>query len=101
MHSLTILLNLVGNVSSVVVSLDLKWAIELGSALAILMNFIWKEFKGKLLAWLWDYSHSWSASFRFLGCHSENQPLENGRPQSGVLSLVLFSALIEFSTYNS
>ncbi|XP_050739898.1 uncharacterized protein LOC127009964 [Eriocheir sinensis] len=81
--------------TAVVVFLDLEKAFELASAPAILSILAEKGVRGRLLAWIGHYLMGRQAAVRYQGCTSAIETLENGTPQGGVLSPVLFNLLVE------
>ena len=93
--SIMALLSQVNNRPAVAVFLDLEKAFELASAHAILAALVQKGVRGRLLTWLQDYLLDRRARVRFQGERSAFRRLENGTPQGGVLSPVLFNLLME------
>ena len=54
-----------------------------------------KGVRGRLLAWLQDYLQHRRARVKFQGLKSSYKELENGTPQGGILSPLLFNLLME------
>ena len=80
---------------TLVVFLDLEKAFELASPHAILAALVRKGVRGRLLAWLQDYLQHRRARVKFQGLKSSYKELENGTPQGGILSPLLFNLLME------
>lgn len=80
---------------AVAVFLDLEKAFEIASATTILAILAEKGVGGRLLRWIGDYLEGRQAAVRFQGHTSRTLHLENGTPQGGILSPVLFNVLVE------
>ncbi|XP_050706238.1 uncharacterized protein LOC126991544 [Eriocheir sinensis] len=80
---------------AVVVFIDLEKAFELASAPAMLSILAERGVRGRLLAWVGHYLEGRRAAVRFQGHTSAIETFENGTPQGGVLSPVLFNLLVE------
>ena len=80
---------------TVIIFLDLEKAFELASPHAILTALVGKGVRGHLLAWLRDYLQHRRARVKFQGQRSSLRELENGTPQGGILSPLLFNLLME------
>ncbi|XP_050710063.1 uncharacterized protein LOC126994835 [Eriocheir sinensis] len=80
---------------AVVVFLDLEKAFELASVPAVLSILAEKGVRGRLLACIGQYLQDRRAAAHFQGCRSTTRAFENGTPQVGVLSPVLFNMLVE------
>ncbi|XP_076044675.1 uncharacterized protein LOC143027293 [Oratosquilla oratoria] len=93
--SILMLLNQVNHRPAIVVFLDLEKAFELASPHAILAALVREGVMGRMLAWLRDYLQHRSARVKFQGLKSSFQRLENGTPQGGILSPLLFNLLME------
>ncbi|XP_076030419.1 uncharacterized protein LOC143018719 [Oratosquilla oratoria] len=93
--SILTLLNQVNHRPAIVVFLDLEKAFEQASPHAILAALVRKGVMGRILAWLRDYLQHRRARVKFQGLKSSFQRLENGMPQSGILSPLLFNLLME------
>ncbi|XP_076042108.1 uncharacterized protein LOC143026006 [Oratosquilla oratoria] len=93
--SILTLLNQVNHRPAIVVFLDLEKAFELASPHAILAALVRKGVMGRMLAWLRDYLQHRRARVKFQGLKSSFQRLENGTPQGGILSPLLFNLLME------
>ncbi|XP_076069251.1 uncharacterized protein LOC143041313 [Oratosquilla oratoria] len=93
--SIMTLLSHIDNRPAVAVFLDLEKAFELASAHAILDALVQRGVQGRLLSWIEDYLLHRRARVRFQGHLSAYRDLENGTPQGGVLSPVLFNLLME------
>ncbi|XP_076039453.1 uncharacterized protein LOC143024524 [Oratosquilla oratoria] len=89
------LLNQVNHRPAIVVFLDLEKAFELVSPHAILAALVRKGVMGGMLAWLRDYLQHRRARVKFQSLKSSFQRLENGTPQGGILSPLLFNQLME------
>ncbi|XP_063885546.1 uncharacterized protein LOC135113854 [Scylla paramamosain] len=70
-------------------------AMEEASPHAILDTLVRKWVRGRLLAWLHDYLQHRRARVRFQGLRSSFKEFENGTPQAGILSPLLFNLLME------
>ena len=73
-------------------------AFELVDHSAILDILARKGVKGRVLAYIKDYLQDRSARVNVQGTQSEFYPLENGVPQGGILSTILFNVPIVVST---
>ena len=93
--SIITLLTRVNHRPTVAVFLDLEKAFELASPHAILAALAGKGVRGRLLAWLRDYNKHRCARVKFQGHKSSFHELENGTPQSGILSTFVFNLLME------
>ncbi|XP_076044815.1 uncharacterized protein LOC143027414 [Oratosquilla oratoria] len=93
--SILTLLNQVNHRPAIVVFLDLEKTFELASPHAILAALVRKGVMGRMLAWLRDYLQHRRAKVKFQGLKSSFQRLENGTPQGGILSPLLFNLLME------
>lgn len=85
----------IDNSRALVIFIDLEKAFELASRDAILQTLVKKVVRGRLLSWIQDYLSGRSAKVRFQGHFSPSKDLENGTPQGGILSPVLFNVLME------
>ena len=92
---LTDLLNCINNNKATIVFIDFEKAFELANTTVILYSLAKKGTKGHLLAWIQNYTTNRQARVKFQGHNSEYKNLENGTPQGGILSPVLFNILIE------
>ena len=90
----TLLATVLGR-QAVAVFVDLEKAFELASAPAILSILARKGVQGRLLAWIGDYLQERRAAVRFQGHVSSTTIFQNGTPQGGILSPVLFNVLVE------
>ncbi|XP_063887725.1 uncharacterized protein LOC135115154 [Scylla paramamosain] len=94
--SILALLTQIDRRPAVIVFIDLEKAFELASPHAILDALVRKGVRGRLLAWLRDYLQRRRARVsRFQGLRSTFKVLENGTPQGGILSPLLFNLLME------
>ncbi|XP_063854131.1 uncharacterized protein LOC135096523 [Scylla paramamosain] len=93
--SILALLTQIDHRPAVIVFIDLEKAFELASPHAILDALVRKGVRGRLLAWLRDYLQRRRARVRFQGLRSTFKVLENGTPQGGILSPLLFNLLME------
>ena len=89
------LLSIVDDHPSVVVFLDLEKAFELVNPLTILEVLVLKGVQGKLIRWIRNYITDREIYVTFQGKESERYPLENGTPQGGILSPLLFNVVME------
>ena len=92
---ITDVLSCINNQPALVVFLDLEKAFELASSAAILYSLVQKGVKGHLLAWLKNYTQDRQSRVRFQGHVSTYKTHENGTPQGGILSPLLFNILME------
>ncbi|KAK8407615.1 hypothetical protein O3P69_002277 [Scylla paramamosain] len=93
--SILTLLTQIDHRPTVIVFIDLEKAFELASPHAILDALVRKGVRGRLLAWLRDYLQCRHARVKFQGLRSTFKELENGTPQGGILSPLLFNLLME------
>ncbi|XP_050705387.1 uncharacterized protein LOC126990784 [Eriocheir sinensis] len=91
----SILLSSITGCKAVVVFLDLEKAFELASTPAILSTQAAKGVHGRLLSWVGDYLQGRTTSVRYQGTTSGVQSFDNGTPQGGILSPLLFNLLVE------
>ena len=89
------ILSTVDNKPALVVFLDLEKAFELANPLAITTTLAKKGVKGRLLGWIQNYLTQREARVRFQGATSSYRVHENGTPQGGILSPMLFNVLME------
>ena len=89
------LLSTVDDRPSVVVFLDLEKAFELVNPLTILEVLVQKGVQGRLIRWIRNYITDREIYVTFQDKESERYPLENGTPQGGILSPLLFNLVME------
>lgn len=89
------LLSHVRDKKTYVVFLDIEKAFELANPLAILDILIKKGVTGQMLMWIRDYLTERKARVTFQGHTSTDHLLQNGTPQGGVISPLLFNLLME------
>ncbi|XP_050724597.1 uncharacterized protein LOC127002559 [Eriocheir sinensis] len=90
----TLLSGIVG-CKAVAVFLDITKAFEMASTPAILSVLAAKGVRGRLLSWVGQYLQGRTAAVRFQGTTSASRGFENGTPQGGILSPLLFNLLME------
>lgn len=89
------LLSTVDGHPSVVVFLDLEKAFELVNPMTILETLALKGVQGRLLKWIQGYITGRHLRVTFQGKTSLQYSLENGTPQGGILSPILFNLVME------
>lgn len=80
---------------SIIVFLDLEKAFELVSPVTILETLVKKGVEGRLLGWVKSYISNRRISVTFQGYKSTAYDLQNGTPQGGILSPLLFNIVME------
>ncbi|XP_068225093.1 uncharacterized protein [Palaemon carinicauda] len=92
---ITEVLSCINQNKATIVFIDFEKAIELASPTAMLQSVAKKGVKGHLLAWTKNYVLGRQARVKFQGVVSTYHELENGTPQGGILSPLLFNILME------
>lgn len=95
LECITELLSHIRDKKTYIVFLDIEKAFELANPLAILNILVKKGVSGQMLKWIRDYLTERKARVIFQGHTSEDHFLQNGTPQGGVLSPLLFNLLME------
>ncbi|XP_068224012.1 uncharacterized protein [Palaemon carinicauda] len=92
---ITEVLSCINQNKATIVFIDFEKAFELASPTAMLQSVAKKGVKGHLLAWTKNYVLGRQARVKFQGVVSTYHELENGTPQGGILSPLLFNILME------
>ena len=92
---ITDVLSYIDGKKAAVAFIDFEKAFELASPTVMLFSLVQRGIQGHLLAWAKGYLKNRKARVKFQGHISSYKDLENGTPQGGIISPLLFNILME------